>query len=204
MLLKYTLAGSINFSVLFAATGSAAADSLQSIMAEIESNDRLLADYPEVCVPVRALENTPNRAHYQLVSGRRHDTGEPFKRVPSKFRWCGQEIYLPAVPGSPSAGAIIATRGLDSAVRGLNKKDRRPQVAVLDDPDTENSAASEELAAKLEKRIDRGIAGLGGQQRTCARVMLTTLQNRICASYKFTDPVLKPSWQRRGRSRGNA
>jgi hypothetical protein len=76
-LLKYTLQGIIKFSVLFAATGSAAQDSLQSIMGEIETNERLRADYPEVCVPVLALENTPNRAHYQLVTGRRHDKGGP-------------------------------------------------------------------------------------------------------------------------------
>jgi hypothetical protein len=99
------------------------------------------------------------------------------------------------VPGSPSAGAIIATRGLDAAVRGLNKRNRRVDVAGIDDPDTEETVNSEEQAKKLEKRIDRAIAGLGGQQRTVARVMLTTIQNRSCVSYKFTDPAQKPTWK---------
>jgi len=107
MLLKYTLSGVIKFSVLFAATGSAAQDSLQSIMGEIETNLRLRADYPEVCVPVLALENTPNRAHYQVVTGKRIDNGEPYESVPSRFSWCGQEIVLPNVPGSPSAGRAV-------------------------------------------------------------------------------------------------
>src|SRR5688500_3732050 len=194
-LLKYTLAGIIKFSVLFAATGSSAQDSLQSIMAEIETNERLRADYPEVCFPVLALENTPNRAHYQVVTGKRHDNGEPYQAVPSRFSWCGQEIVLPSVPGSPSAGAIIATRGLDAAVRGLNKRNRRVDVAGIDDPDTEETVNSEEQAKKLEKRIDRAIAGLGGQQRSVARVMLTTIQNRTCISFKFTDPTQKPTWK---------
>lgn len=197
MLLKYTLSGVVSFSVLFAATGATAQDSLESIKTDIETNPLLLADYPEVCVPVRALENTPNRAHYQLVSGRRHDNGEPYLRAQSRFKWCGQEIVLPNVPGSPSAAAIIATRGLDAAVRGLNKRNRRPDVAGIDDPDTEETASSEEQAAKLEKRIDRAIAGLGGQQRGIARVMLTTLQNRTCVSYKYTDRKQKPSWKGR-------
>ena len=148
-------------------------------------------------MPVLALENTPNRAHYQLVTGRRHDNGEPYQAVPSRFSWCGQEIVLPNVPGSASAGAIIATRGLDSAVRGFNKRNRRVDVAGIDDPDTEETVNNEEQAAKLEKRIDRAIAGLGGQKRSVARVMLTTLQNRICCSYKFTDPAQKPSWKGR-------
>ena len=194
-LLKYTLAGVIKFSVLFAATGSAAQDSLQSIMGEIETNLRLRADYPEVCIPVLALENTPNRAHYQVVTGKRIDNGEPYESHSSRFSWCGQEIVLPNVPGSPSAGAIIATRGLDAAVRGLNKRNRRVDVAGIDDPDTEETVNSEEQAKKLEKRIDRAIAGLGGQQRTVARVMLTTIQNRTCVSHRFTDPAQKPTWK---------
>jgi hypothetical protein len=195
MLLKYTLQGMIRFAVLFAATGSAAQDSLESIKQELETNERLRADYPEVCIPIQALENTPNRAHYQLVTGERHDNGQVYESASSRFSWCDQEIYLPKVPGSPSAGAIIATRGLDAAVRGVKKKGRRVDVACIDDPDTEETARSEEQAKKLEDRIDRAIAGLGSQQRRLARVMLTTLQNRTCVSYKYTDPDQKPSWK---------
>ncbi len=195
LLLKYTLAGVINFSVLCAATGAAAANSLESIRDAIETNDRLLADYPEVCVPVAALENTPNRAHYQVVTGHRHDNGKPYKQHSSRFSWCGQEIIFPDVPGSPAGKAIIATRGLDAAVRGLKRKGHRPQVVIIDDPDTEDTARSEDQAKKLEDRIDRALGGLGGQQRGVARVMLTTLQNRICVSYKFTDPAAKPTWK---------
>lgn len=194
MLLKYTLSGVVSFSVLFAATGSAAEDALDSIKAEIENNSRLAEDYPEVCIPVQALENTPSRAHYQLVSGTRHDNKKPFEFASSKFTWCGQEISMPKVPGSPCSGAIIATRGLDSAVRGVKKRGRRVDVAGIDDPDTEETVRSEEQAAKLETRIDRAIAGLGSQKRRVARIMLTTLQNRNCVSYKFTDPTQKPSW----------
>lgn len=195
--LKYILSGSVRFVVLFAATAADAGDSLTAMRADIEENDLLLRYYPEACVPVRALENTPNRAHYQTVSGERFDTGAVFERTPSRFTWCGHEITLPAVPGSPSAGSVIATRGLDSAVRGLNKKGRRPDVAIIDDPDTEETARSEDQSKKLAERIDRAIAGLGGQQRGIARVMLTTLQSRISASYKFTDPSEKPSWKGR-------
>lgn len=197
LILKYTLQGVVSFSVLFSATGGSAENSLDSIKSDITENERLAAYYPEVCVPVRALENTPNRAHYQTVSGSRIDNGETFERAPSKFTWCGHEIVFPNVPGSPSAQAVIATRGLDAAVRGLKKKGKRPQLAVIDDPDTEETARSEEQAKKLEDRIDKGIGGLGGQQRGIARVMLTTLQSRISASFKFTDPKAKPTWKGR-------
>lgn len=193
--LKYTLQGILSFSVLFQATGAFAENALDSIKTAVEENERLLEDYPEICVPVRALENTPNRAHYQLVSGHRHDDGKPYKMVSSKFSWCGQEIVFPNVPGAPAARAMIATRGLDSAVRGLKRKGQRPQFAVIDDPDTEETVRSPEQAKKLEERIDRGIAGLGSQKRPIGRVMLTTLQNRTCVSFKYTDPDQKPTWK---------
>jgi hypothetical protein len=183
------LTGKVKFAVLFSATGSEAEHSLDSIKDRLETNDRLHDDYPEVCVPLRALENTPNRAHYQMVKVNGDDA------VPSRFSWCGREIVMPHVPGSRCAGSIIATRGLDSAIRGLKIHNKRPDLAVIDDPDTEDTVNSEEQAQKLEKKIDRAIAGLAGQKRHIARVMLTTIQRPNCVSAWFTDPERKPSWK---------
>ncbi len=193
MAMKYALQGVIDYTVIFSSTGAMAEGILDSIKTNLAENDYLLADYPEVCFPVRSLENTPNRAHYQLVSGARHDDGKFYEAHPSNFTWCGQEVIFPDVPGSPSAGFVIATRGLDAAVRGLRKRGKRPKLAIIDDPDTEDSARSEEQAKKIIDRLDRAIAGLGGQQRGIARVVLTTLQSRICASYILTDPHQKPT-----------
>ncbi|MCK8178230.1 hypothetical protein, partial [Erwinia amylovora] len=83
---------------------------------------------------------------------------------------------------SPAAGSIVDTRGLDAAVRGLKKKGKRPKLAIVDDPYTEDTARSEEQARKLEKRIDAAIGGLGGQRRSIGRVVLTTLQSRTAVS----------------------
>lgn len=197
VLMKYTLQGIVKFAVLFAATSSLAEASLETIKSYIAENDRLCALYPEVCVPVRELEDTPQRAHFQTVSGIRHDNGEAYVRAQNKFVWCGQQIVLPRVPGSPSAGAIFATRGLEAPVRGIKRLGRRPDVCGIDDPDTEETVRSEDQAKKLEERIDKAIAALGSQTRPVARVMLTTLQSLDCVSAKFTDPQQKPSWKGR-------
>lgn len=192
--LKYSAEGRCDFLVIFGATGTAAEQALDSIKEDIATNDRLLADYPELCVPVRALENTPNRAHYQTVSGARHDNGQAYVRASSRFVWCGNEIVFPDVPGSPARRAVIATRGLEAAVRGLKRKGKRPRMALIDDPDTETTSESEAQATKLEKRIDKGIGGLGSQTKPISRVMLTTLQSRKSVSYRYTDPKQKSSW----------
>jgi hypothetical protein len=182
VLMFVLLKGLVTFAVLFAASGPDAENSLDSIKDRLEENERLAEDYPEVCVPIRALEGSPQRAGTQLVTGKRHDNGKTFDGAASNFRWCGKEIRLPRVPGSPASGAIIATRGLDGAVRGLKRGKERPQIAVIDDPDTEDSVANEELALKLEKKIDTTIAGLAGQKRPLARVMLTTIQRRSASA----------------------
>ena len=203
---KFALSGVISYTVLFAANGPKAGESLKNIRDPLEAigdytgsetSERLLRLYPEVCEPIHALEGAPQRAYGQTVSGKRFDTGEPFEMVASRFSWCGDSILLPNVPGSPGAGAVIATRGLDGEIRGAKRGTKRVQLAGIDDPDTEETVNSEDQAKKLEKRIDRGIAALGGQRRRVARVMLTTCQNQTCVSYKFTDPKEKPSWHGR-------
>jgi len=170
---------------------------LDSIDTAITENERLFDDYPEVCFPVRELHGAPQRANTQRANGIRWDNGQPYEMAELSYSWCGNELIFPKVPGSPSAGSIIATRGLDAAVRGLKKGGMRPSLAVIDDPDTEDTARSEEQAQKLEKRIDAAIGGLGGQKRGIGRLMLTTLQSRVAASYKYTDPKSKPTFKGR-------
>lgn len=195
--LKYVLSGECNYLVLFASTGPMAENILDSINTYLNDNERLSADYPEVCVPVRELLGAPQRARSQVASGFRYDNGEAYEMAELDYVWCGNEFIFPKVPGAPSAKAIIATRGLDAAVRGLKKRGKRPKLAIVDDPDTEDTARSEDQATKLEKRIDAAIGGLGGQRRAVGRVILTTLQSRIAVSYKLTDPKQKQTFKGR-------
>jgi hypothetical protein len=187
------LTGILSFAAIFAATGPDAERIIGNIKERLETHERLIADYPEVCAPIVALEGNANRAHSQTCTGRIGNVR--FAKHRTRFRWGGREIRLPDVPGSRSSGAIIAARGLDGSVRGLKVGNQRPDLAVIDDPDTEESAISEQQAEKIEKKIDRTISGLAGPGKTIARVMLTTLQSQICVSYKYTDPKEKPSWQ---------
>lgn len=193
--LKAVLQGRVRFAAIFGATGPLAANSLEEIKLALETNNYLLALYPEVCVPIRALENIPQRAGAMILSGNRHDNGAVFEEADADFEWTGREVTLPRTPGAPAAGATISTRGLDGAVRGLKKKGRRPDIAIIDDPDDEETARSEEQTKKLKKKIDRAIAGLGSQSKPIARVLLTTLQTNTSVSAIFTDPAQKPSWK---------
>lgn len=195
LILKYHLQGKVDYSVIFQASGELAANCLDSIKTYIERNVFLRQDYPEVCYPVIALEGANIRANTQRVSGFRHDNGKSFEMCSSKFTWSGEEVIFPDVPGSPSARSIIATRGLDSTVRGLKKRGKRPKIAVIDDPDTEDTARSEEQSDKLEQRIEAAIGGLGGQKKRIGRVVISTIQSVISVSFRYTDPKQKPTFK---------
>lgn len=198
VLIYCVLTGRIKFAIIFAGTGEDAKANLAAIKERLEDNERLLADYPEVCVPIAALEGVPQKAHSMICRGVRPDNGKPFGPESCRFTWCGKQIILPRVPGSRAAGAVIATRGLDAAVRGVKVggKSLRPDLVVIDDPDTDETVNNlEEQGVKLEKKIERNIGGLGGQKRPLARVMLTTVQRRGCVSDRFTDPKVKQSWR---------
>jgi hypothetical protein len=193
-LLKYVLQGALNVAILVGATATDAASSLETLRAEIDGNDRLAEDYPEVVYPVRAVAGSPQKASALLASGTNEQTGEAYIKALARFKWSGDVVTFPQVPGSKSFDACVTTAGLEGSIRGFNYKGRRPRLVVIDDPDTEETAESDASARKLEKRIDGALGGLGGQKRRARRVMLTSIQSRLSVSAKYTDPKAKPSW----------
>lgn len=180
---KFVFTGRLRFPVIFGANGLEARSILDDIKNEIEGNDQLCEDYPEVCVPIRALDRWAARARKQTVGG-----------VPTNIKWSEDKIVFPTVEGSRASGACIQIRGMDAAVRGLNERGMRPDFALFDDAETTESAESDGEIEKRERRIERDVAFLGGQNRRIARLMLCTLSNRKCLAFKYTDPKIKPSF----------
>ena len=194
---KSIMQGVVDFAVILAANARNAADILETIDLALSDDPELARYYPEVCVPVGALEHTAQRAGKQLVSGNRHDTGEPYEAAPSAFHWASNELVFPHVPGSPSSGAIVVAQGLDSALRSLKKRNRRPRIVLIDNPDTDDTIHNPAQADKLLKKIDRGIAALGSQKRPVTRIALVTIASHVSVAAKLTDTTVYPSW--RGR-----
>lgn len=176
--------GWVRFPALFGATGSFAEQILTNIKLEFESNELLLDDFPEVCEPIWALEGAAQRCGGQTVGGKR-----------TRMQWSGDGVVFPTVKGSKASGAVIMTRGLDGAIRGMRHGFLRPDFALVDDADTEESAVSPSQQAKREKAIDRSIAGLAGPGKKIGRVILGTLINGTCIIARYTDAATKPSFK---------
>ena len=132
------LTGAREFVCLIGSDAGHARSMLESIKVEFETNNHLLEDYPEVVYPIRALERIHNRAKGQLYDGK-----------PTRIVWTADEIVLPTIEGSRASGAIIRVAGIESRIRGMKFKRAdgravRPSLVVLDDPQTDESARSDQ------------------------------------------------------------
>lgn len=177
------LTGLLRFPVIVAATGRDAGQILDNIKYLIESSDPLAEDYPEVCAPIRALEGATSRGNMQTVAGKR-----------TRIQWGVNLVIFPTVDGSKCSGSVLMACGLDAAIRGRNVHGLRPDFALIDDPETRESAASALQVKQRERTLDQDIGGLAGQGKALARVGLVTILNPGCLADRLTNPTIKESW----------
>jgi hypothetical protein len=174
---------------LFGATDSDATRNMQSIKLELETNELLCEDFPEICLPVRALQGRPQRCASQTYHGE-----------PTYIDWTADQIVLPTIKGSEASGGIVVCRGLTGATRGLVFKrpdgsNQRPDGILIDDPQTDESAVS---PAQVEKRLDiikRSILRSGGHRKSLACVVTCTVRAVNDLAEQLLDYKLNPSWQ---------
>jgi len=144
------LTGRRRFAFLFAANQTAANDRVEAIKKELSTNELLAEDFPEIVYPIRCLEGIANRAAGQIYMGH-----------PTWIKWKQDRIVLPTIAGSRASGAVIRAAGLDTNFRGASYTPPeggriRPDWAVIDDPQTDESAKSFDQCNDREKRIKGG------------------------------------------------
>jgi len=182
------LAGFVRFPVPVGPTTSHAMELYEDFRRKIRFNDLLHEDFPEVCAPVRALAGAPSRAGKQHIDG-----------VLTRIQWTADGLRLADVPAEyrgpiDYGGVRMEYRGLDAAIRGINRDGDRPDFVPIDEPETRGSAKSDTQITDREDAIEKDLAGLAGEDEELAQVMITTVQNRKSNSFKYTDPEQKPSW----------
>lgn len=142
-------------------------------------------DFPEITACVNALDGAPQRAPKQHVNGTKTD-----------ILWTQDKIRLPYIEGCPFSGKMVVYFGLDAAIRGEGDDEDRPDLAVIDDPETREVAFSPTNQHQvIEDMIDGDVAGLAGPNKRISRVVLTTIQNRKCYSYRVTSRSHKATFE---------
>lgn len=184
-----TLFGYRRFVVPIGSDQGSALEMLESIKVELESNDALNEDFHWACHPIRKLDGIAHRCNGQLWNGDR-----------THIHWTKEAIVLPTIPGSAASGAIITVAGLTGRVRGMKFKrpdgqSARPDFAILDDPQTDESARSPSQVAQRERLISGAVLGLAGPGRKIAAVMPCTVIAPGDVADRFLDQKKHPEWQ---------
>lgn len=163
------LNGHREFVCLIGSDEGHAMDMLDSVKMELDGNDLLLEDFPEVVYPIQCLDGIANRCNGQLYKGERTHIG-----------WTAREIVLPTIPGSKACGAIIKVAGITGRIRGMKYKQAdgktvRPTLVVLDDPQTDESARSLSQCATRESILAGAVLGLAGPGKKISGIMPCTV-----------------------------
>ena len=181
--------GHREFVALVGADEEHAANMLDSIKAELENNELLLADFPEVVYPIHCLEGIHQRAAGQLYQGKQTHIG-----------WTAREIVLPTIPSSRASGAIIRVAGITGRIRGMKHKRAdgtsvRPSLVLIDDPQTDESARSPSQCATRERILAGAILGLAGPGKKIAGLMTLTVVRPDDMADRILDREKHPQWQ---------
>ena len=183
------LNGHRQFIVLIGSDQAIAEQMLDSIKSHLEQNDLLAADYPQATYPIRALEGINARARGQTIDG-----------TPTKIEWTADQITLATVPGGASSGAAVRVAGITGRIRGLRHtrpdgKTIRPDLVLIDDPQTDESAASPSQCATRERTLSGAILGLAGPGKTIAGLCTVTVIRTDDLADRLLDRQRHPSWQ---------
>lgn len=189
--------GHRKFIVLIGSDEGHAVIMLDSIKLELEMNDLLARDFPQVCFPVRSLEGIAGRCSGQHSDGRR-----------TLMEWGAKTVVLPTIVThaadggaiAPSSGVIIRTVGITGGVRGLkhklaNGETIRPDLVIPDDPQTDESARSLSQVEHREALLSGAILGLAGAGKKIAAIMPCTVIVPNDLADRMLDRTRNPMWQ---------
>jgi hypothetical protein len=182
------LNGHREFVCLIGSDEGHAMDMLDSIKTELDGNELLLADFPEVVFPIQCLDGIANRCSGQLHQGERTHIG-----------WTAREVVLPTMPGSFASGAIIKVAGITGRIRGMKFKRPdgqtvRPSLVVLDDPQTDESARSLSQCANRESILAGAVLGLAGPGKKISGIMPCTVIRPGDMADSILDRDRHPEW----------
>jgi hypothetical protein len=183
------LYGHRSFVMLVGSDQAIACQMLDTIKSHLEQNDILAEDFPAACFPVRALDGITARVRGQTCEGE-----------PTHMGWSADKVTLPWIKGAASAGAAVRVAGITGRIRGVSHarpdgKTIRPDLCLIDDPQTDESSASPSQVATRERILAGAILGLSGPGKKIAGLATITVIRPDDLADRLLDRMRHPSWQ---------
>lgn len=182
------LYGHRSYVVPISATQELGNQLVESIKNELQTNELLEADFKEACLPIIRLEGINQRTG-----------GQTWNDEPTRMDLSFGLVVLPTITGSVCSGACIEGKGLTGSLRGMKRplaggKQHRPDLVILDDPQTDETAHSPTGNRKLERIINGAVLGLAGPRKKIAAVMPCTVIAPDDMVDRILDPDRNPQW----------
>lgn len=164
------------------------ADAMAESIATFLLFKTLRDDFPETCYPIYHVRAAKQSRPLFL--------GEPIN-----FTNKNGLIVFPLIPGSAAAGARIQCAGIEGSIRGISATDItredefRPDLVLIDDFQTDQSARSETQCETRLKIIRNSIQGLNAAGRSLGVIAAITVIRSGDAADRLLDRKANPSWR---------
>jgi hypothetical protein len=186
------LYGHVRFGAVVAADQDAANKILQSIKTELWLSDGIGKLWPYLQSYLATGDGDGNKYRHIL-----NDDGSP-----PLIKWGANVLKLPSVPEEYKcewSGAVIQCKGLTSGVRGMQYKlpdgtTLRPSLALIDDPQTKDSARSQSQTDTREEIVEADIMGLAGPDKAISAFMLCTPIEPNDMAMRYLDNKIHGDW----------
>jgi hypothetical protein len=148
-----------------------------------------LQDFPEICYPILLTEGNSWLAKHQHLRG---------KGTHITIR--ADILTLPLLDGSKVGGSVIRCASILGRIRGLkhnipNGETIRPDLVVIDDPQTDKVAKSLSQVNTRERIINGTIRGLAGPGKPLTVLMPCTVIQSNDLADRFIDRNKRPEWR---------
>lgn len=175
--------------VIISATAPDATNLLVNLRTDLENNQCLFDDFPEVCHPLREIAGQYQKARGQTMDG-------DYTHCEVKVN----KIALPQWRDSISFGGRVTVGSITASMRGkvatlVSGESIRPDFAICDDPQTDESARSFAQTANRETTIKRVVLGLAGPGETISCVIPCTIIEHDDLAFRLLDTQRNPEFQ---------
>lgn len=155
------------FGFIISQGGEPAKDIFADIM-RLFSSTNFANDYPDISVPIMMKRGVSKRR--QLYRGKE-----------TELSWNSKRIWLPVIDGadgkpSQTSGSVIMSGGITSGVRGKKRGTLRPDLVLLDDLQTAETADNPETVGKLANLIRKDVMNLGGKGKMATMMTATVIE----------------------------
>lgn len=183
------LAGYRKFAVVIAATEAFAQKLLSSIKTEILTNQMLQTLYRNELHCLKALEGESKRA-----------IGQRFEGQKTNVQWLSGQIAFGYVPTVNTSGAILSCCGITGNIRGqqitgIDGVIHRPDLVLVDDPQTKESASSPSQCQKRHELMMGDVLGMAGPHTSLSALCTCTVIYKNDLADRLLDRKQSPVWQ---------